>query len=68
MRGPQRNFVVIASMIVKFGTSIKLDVFYTMVTKKVVTSLLLRNYDIITCILMDVRPNFQMLVTPKPIY
>ena len=36
----QRNFVVIASMITKFGTVIKLDVFYTMVTKKFVTSLL----------------------------
>ena len=27
------NFVVVAPMIMKFGTSIKLDVFYTMVTK-----------------------------------
>ena len=27
------NFVVIALMIMKFGTGIKLDVFYTMVTK-----------------------------------
>ena len=47
------NFVVIVPMIMKFGTGIKLDVFYTMVTKKFVTSLLLRNYDVITCILAD---------------
>ena len=40
-------------MIMKFGTGIKLDVFYTMVTKKFVISLLLRNYDVITCILAD---------------
>ena len=50
---PFHNFVVIASMIMKFGTGIKLDVFYTVVTKKFVTSLLLRNYDVITCILAD---------------
>ena len=31
--GPSHNFVVIVSMIMKFGTGIKLDVFYTMVTK-----------------------------------
>ena len=41
MRACHHNFVVIAPMIVKFGTGIKLDVFYTMVTKKFVTSLLL---------------------------
>ena len=50
---PQYNFVVIAPMIMKFGTDIKLDVFYTMVTKKFVRLLLLGNYDIITCILAD---------------
>ena len=33
------NFVVIAPMIMKFGTGVKLDEFYTMVTKIVVTSL-----------------------------
>ena len=53
MRAPHHNFVVIASMIMKFGTGIKLDVFYTVVAKKFVTSLLLRNYDVITCILAD---------------
>ena len=53
MRAPHHNFVVIAPIIMKFGTGIKLDVFYTMVTKNVVTSLLLRNYDVITCILVD---------------
>ena len=31
--GPHHNFVVIAPMIMKFGTDVKLDVFYTMVTK-----------------------------------
>ena len=54
MRAPHHNFVVIALMIMKFGTSVKPDVFYTMVTKRFVTSLLLRHYDIITCILADV--------------
>ena len=53
MRAPHHNFVVIALMIKKFGTGIKLDVFYTMVTKEFVMSLLLRHYDVITCILAD---------------
>ena len=35
MRAPHHNFVVIAPMITKFSTSIKLDVFYTMVTKQI---------------------------------
>ena len=55
MRAPHHNFVVIARMIMKFGTGLKLDVFYTMVTKQFVTSLLLRQYDVITCILADVQ-------------
>ena len=54
MRAPHPNFVVIAPMIMKFGTGIKLDVFYTMVTRTFVTSLLLRQYDVITFILDDV--------------
>ena len=33
MRAPHHNFVVVAPMIMKFGTGGKLDVFYTMVTK-----------------------------------
>ena len=54
MRTPLcHNFVVIAPMIMKFGTDIEYDVFYTVATKKFVTSLLLRNYDVITCILAD---------------
>ena len=53
MRGPNHNFVVISPMIIKFGTGVNLDVFFTMVTKKFVTSLLLRNYDVIACILTD---------------
>ena len=43
------NFAVMALMIMKFGTGINIDVFYTMATKRFVTSLLLRNYDVITC-------------------
>ena len=50
---PHHNIVVIAPMIMKFGIDIKLVVFYTMITKKFVTSLLLRNYDVKTCILAD---------------
>ena len=44
---------IIAPMIIKFGIGIKLDVFYTMVTNMFVTSLLLCNYDVTTCILAD---------------
>ena len=51
--GPHDNFVVIAPMIMKFGTGIKLDVFYTVVAKTFVTSLLLCHYDVITCILAN---------------
>ena len=40
-------------IIMKFGTGIELDVFYTLVIKKFVTSLLLRTYDFMTCILSD---------------
>ena len=53
MRALHHNFVVVALMIMKFGTCITLDVFYTMVREKSATSLLLRNYDVITCILAD---------------
>ena len=49
-KGLHHNF---ATLIMKFGTGIKPDVFYTMVTKKFVTSLLLRNCDVRTCILVD---------------
>ena len=52
MRAPYHNFVVIGRMIMKFGTDFKLDVFY-IDGKKVVTSLVLRHYDVITCILAD---------------
>ena len=52
-RTPDHNFVVIAPMIIKFGTDIKLDVFCIMVIKTFVTSLTLRNYDVITCTLAD---------------
>ena len=53
MRATHHNFVVIAPMIKKFGTGVNLDVFYIMLTKQFVTSLLLRHYDVITCILED---------------
>ena len=52
MRGPHHNFVIIAPMIMKLGTGVKLDVFYTMV-QKIVTSILLRHYDVIISILAD---------------
>ena len=50
---PHHNFVVTAPMIMKFHTSVKLDVFYTTVTKIFVMSLLLRHYDVISCILAN---------------
>ena len=53
MRALHQNFVVIAPMIMKFGTGVKLDVFYTTVTNKFVTSLLLHHHDDITHILAD---------------
>ena len=56
MTSTHHNFVVIASMIIKFGTVMQLDVFYTVLTKTFVASLLLRNYDVITCILADAFP------------
>ena len=55
---PHHNFIVIAPMTMKFGTGMKFDVFYTTVSKKFVTSLLLSNYDVITCILADALPEF----------
>ena len=51
--GPHHNFNVVAAMVMKCSTDVKLDVFYTMVTKEFVTLLLLRYYDVITCILAD---------------
>ena len=51
MRAPHHNFVAIAPMVMKFGTCVMLDVFYTMVKEMFVTSLILRHYDVITCIL-----------------
>ena len=53
MSAPNHNFVLIALMIMKFGTGIKIDVFYTIVAKTFLTSLLLRKYDVIACILVD---------------
>ena len=53
MRAPHHNFVVVPLMIMRFGTAVKIDVFYTMVIKTFVTSLLLCHYDVITCILAD---------------
>ena len=56
---PHHNFVVFAPMIMKFGTGVKFDVFYRIVTKEFVTSLLLRHYDVITCILANLGLNFR---------
>ena len=50
---PHHNFIVVAAMVMKFSTGVKLDVFYTMLTKEFVTLLLFRYYDVITCILAD---------------
>ena len=50
---PDHNCVVIAPMIMKLVTAMKLDVFDTMVTKNFVISLLLRKYVVITLILAD---------------
>ena len=52
LNNTNNNFAVIAPMIVKFGTGVKLVVFYN--DKKNVMSLLLPYYDVITCILADV--------------
>ena len=38
---PHHNFVVIALMIMKFGTGVKVDVFYTMVKNCDVTTITL---------------------------
>ena len=38
--GGHHNFVAIAPVIIKFGTAIKLDAFYTMATKTNVSYLL----------------------------
>ena len=50
---PHHNCVVIAPMIMKLVTGMKLDVFDTMVTKNCVISLLLRKYVVITLILAE---------------
>ena len=58
MRAQHHNFIVVAPMLVTFGTGVKywLEVFYTMATNNcdvtIITSLL-HHYDIITCILSD---------------
>ena len=56
MASTHHNVVVFAPMIIKFSTVMQLDVFYTVLTKTFVTSLLLRKYDVITCILADTLP------------
>ena len=37
-------------MIMKFGTAMKVDVFYIMVIKMFMTSIVLRNYGVTACI------------------
>ena len=56
MASTHHNFVVVAPVIITFGTGMQLDVFHTVLTKTFVTSLLLRNYGVITCILADAFP------------
>ena len=52
MMVPYHNSAVIAPMIMKFSTFMKLYVFYTLVTK-IMVSLISHNYDVITCNLVD---------------
>ena len=55
-------------MIMKFGAGIKFDVFYTIIAKNFVTSLLLCIYDVITCILADAYAlNFRCSELPNPL-
>ena len=42
------NFLVYATILIKFGRDMELDVFYTISIQKFVMSLRLRNYDVIT--------------------
>ena len=51
MKAPIIKLLLFAPMVMKFGTDVKLDVLYTIIAKNIVTSLLLRHYGIITCIL-----------------
>ena len=51
MRATHHNFVVIASMVTKFTTDIKLDCTLHNGKRRLVMLLLLRNYNVITCIL-----------------
>ena len=44
------SFIVFAPVTMTFGTGMNVDMFYRIVTKEVVTSLLLRNYDVTTYI------------------
>ena len=53
MMHPHHNLIVTAPMIIKFGTVMRPDAFYTTVTKNVMTSLLLPIYDVITNILAN---------------
>ena len=59
MRAPHHNFVVIALMIIKFDTGVKLDVFYTMATKNcdvtTITSLWHHNLYFSRCIGLNFR-------------
>ena len=57
MMAPHHNFVLTGTMIMKFGIGTKLDVFYTMVVK-IVMSRLLRNHDVITLFEPMHKPKF----------
>ena len=57
--GPCHKFVVVAPMIMKFGTDVRLDEFYTMETKKcdvtTITSLSRHNLYFSQCIGLNFR-------------
>ena len=49
----RRDDFVYVLMITEFRRGMELDVFYTMLTETMLTSLLLYNYNVITCIYAD---------------
>ena len=51
--GPHRNFLVYAPISMKIGTGVEHDVFYTMAANNFLTSLLLRNYDVIALFMQN---------------
>ena len=56
------TFNPICGAITKFGKNMKIDMFYTLV-KKIMTSLIIRDYDVITLFYPTHRPKFKITVT-----